>query len=226
MSKLFVVLIFLKNNETVLMIIFSFLVAIATLVYAKLTWELVSETRHLRRAQTEPNISITIQPNEEMLERMDMIVQNHGFGSAYNLQFTVNPDFEMFSGMLLSEMGFIKNGLKYLAPNQKIQFILAVFDINRNMKNENSFEIKVTYQNVMKAEYEHLYCIDFSQFNYFSQLGEAPLQKIADKIDIIQKDIYRISSGSHKMKVIMYTKNEEEEEKKSKLEKMILDEDK
>lgn len=212
MSKLLEVLIFLKNNETVLMIIFSFLVTIATLVYAKLTSELVSETRHLRRAQTEPNISITIQPNEERLERMDMIVQNHGFGSAYDLQFTVNPDFEMFPRMLLSEMGFIKNGLKYLAPNQKIQFILAVFDMNRNVKNENPFEIKVTYQSIMKKKYEHFNWIDFSQFNYFGQLGETPLQKIANKIDIIQKDIDGISSGSNKMKVIMYTKNEAEEE--------------
>ena len=194
-SKLLVILDYLKNNESVIMIIFSAIVTIATAVYAILTYILVSETRSLRRAQTEPNISITIQPNEERLEIIDMIVQNHGFGSAYDLQFTVNSDFEMFPGMLLSEMGFMKNGLKYLAPNQKIQFILAVFDANRDMKNENKFEIGVTYQNSMETKYKHLYLIDFSQFNYFSQLDETPLQKIANNIDKIQSDINRISSG-------------------------------
>jgi len=39
--------------------------------------------------------------------------------------FKVEPDFKITKSRSLSEIGFIKNGLKYLAPNQKIKFFLT-----------------------------------------------------------------------------------------------------
>jgi len=48
-------------------LIFSALVAVSTMVYAVLTWKLVSETKKMREAQTEPKISVSIQPREEWI---------------------------------------------------------------------------------------------------------------------------------------------------------------
>ncbi|PNR89319.1 hypothetical protein X925_03280 [Petrotoga sp. 9T1HF07.CasAA.8.2] len=48
------VLEFLNQNSGALAVVFSALVAIATIVYAKLTWSLVAETRKMREAQIEP----------------------------------------------------------------------------------------------------------------------------------------------------------------------------
>lgn len=187
--------------------------ALATVVYALLTWKLVSETRKMREVQTEPKVSAIIQPEEQWLNFIDLIIQNIGLGPAYNIKFEVNPDFED-RHMKLSEIGFIKNGLKYLAPNQKIQFFLTSLVERYEEKVKKPFEIKITYQNFIGKTYNDIYWIDFSQQSGTCQLGKPPLYKIAENIEEIQKDINRISNGSNKISVIAYTKKEIEEEEK------------
>ena len=209
---------FLNENSGAFAVIFSAVVAIATVVYAILTWRLVSETRKMREAQTEPKVSVTIQPREEWIKLIDMVIQNIGLGPAYNIKFEINPDFEYMKGKFLSELGFMKNGLKYLAPNQKLQFFLTIENFEE--KTKKSFEIRVTYQNSIGKTYKDVYTIDFSQLIGLSQLGEEPpLYKIAKNVEEIKKDIHHLSTGFHKIKVIRYTKEDVEEETKQLLER-------
>ena len=209
---------FLNENSGAFAVIFSAAVAIATIVYAILTWKLVSETRKMREAQTEPKVSVTIQPREEWINLIDMVIQNIGLGPAYNIKFEINPDFEYIKGKFLSELGFMKNGLKYLAPNQKLQFFLTSMIGNFEEKNKKPFEIRVTYQNSIGKTYKDVYMIDFSQLIGLSQLGEPPLYKIAKNVEEIKKDIHHLSTGL--IKVIRYTKEDiEEEETKQLLER-------
>lgn len=56
---------FLNQNSGAFTVLFSFLVTIATLAYTILTWKLVSETKKMREVQTEPKISIFMQPKED-----------------------------------------------------------------------------------------------------------------------------------------------------------------
>jgi len=198
----------------VLTVIFSGVVASATVVYAILTWKLVSETRRMREAQTEPKVSVCIQPREEWINFIDLVIQNIGLGPAYDIKFKISPDFEYAKDRFLSELGFMKNGISYLAPNQKIQFFLTNMIENFEEKMEKSFQVTITYKNSIGKTYEDKYPIDFSQFIGLTQLGEPPLYKIAKNIESIQKDIHYLSTGFHKMKVIRYTKEDVEEEKK------------
>jgi hypothetical protein len=46
-------IVFLNDNSGAFTVIFAFIVVIATVIYAVLTWRLISETRRLREAQTE-----------------------------------------------------------------------------------------------------------------------------------------------------------------------------
>jgi len=208
---------FLNQNSGAFAVVSSAVVAIVTAVYVILTWKLVSETRKMREAQTEPKVSIIIQPREEWVNFIDMVIQNIGLGPAYNIKFEVNPDFEYTKGEFLSNLGFIKNGLKYLAPNQKLQFFLTSMIENFEEKIRKPFEIKVTYQNSIDKVYEDIYLIDFSQLIGLSQLGEPPLHKIAKNIEEIKKDISHLSTGFHQMKVIVYTKKDIEEETRQRL---------
>ena len=175
--------------------LFSAIVAFATVMYVILTCRLVSETKKMREAQTEPKVSVTIQPREEWINLIDMVIQNIGLGPAYNIKFEINPDFEYMKGKFLSELGFMKNGLKYLAPNQKLQFFLTSMIENFEEKTKKSFEIKVTYQNSIGKTYKDVYMIDFSQLIGLSQLGEPPLYKIAKNVEEIKKDIHHLSTG-------------------------------
>lgn len=129
---------FLNQNSGAFAVIFSTVVATATVVYAVLTWKLVSETRKMRQAQTEPKVSVTIQPREEWISLIDMVIQNIGLGLAYNIKFEATPDFEYAKSKFLSNLGFMKNGLKYRAPNQRLQFFLTSM-IENFEKNKKSF---------------------------------------------------------------------------------------
>ena len=104
---------FLNQNSGAITVIFTAVVAIATGVYAILTWRLVSETRKMREAQTEPKVSAIIQPKEEWLNFIDLVVQNVGLGPAYNINFQVNPDFEDIARRFkVSEIGFMRHRLR------------------------------------------------------------------------------------------------------------------
>ncbi|MDK2864886.1 MAG: hypothetical protein PWP37_1078 [Thermotogota bacterium] len=212
------VLEFLNQNSGAFAVIFSAVVAVATVMYAILTWRLTSETRKMREVQTEPKVSVIVQPKEEWINFIDMVIQNIGLGPAYNIKFKINPDFEYAKGKFLSELGFMKNGLRYLAPSQKLQFFLTSMIENFEEKTKKTFEIRVTYQNNVGKKYEDVYIIDFSQLIGLSQLGEPPLYKIAKNIEKIQRNIQHLSTGFHKMKVIRYTKEDIEEEQRQRLE--------
>jgi len=210
---------FLNQNNGVLMIIFTGVVAFATVVYALLTWKLVNETKEMRKAQTEPNISVTIEPREEWINFIDMKIMNIGSSPAYDIKFKVEPDFEYFKDKFLSKIK-IMQGIKYLAPNQKIQFFLTSLTENFEKKIKKPFKIKVAYKNKVGDIFRETFIIDFSQFEGMSQLGEPPLYKIAKSLDSLQKDVGHLSSGFHRLKTIVYTKKDIEQEHKNLMKKI------
>lgn len=204
---------FLNQNSAAFNLLFSAAVALATIVYAVLTWKLVSETIMMRKVQTEPKISANLQPTEKDIHFIELVIQNIGLGPAYKVKFKVDPDFEDKDLKLkLSEVGFIKDGLYIFAPNQKLKFPLVSLYKDFNEKIEKSFKLTITYQNIIGDTYKEEYPIDLSQFRGLSQIGKPPLYEIAENIICIQKDIHNISTGFHRLKVIRYTKEEMMEE--------------
>jgi hypothetical protein len=204
---------FLNQNSSAFLVVFSLIVALSTVFYAILTGRLVSETRKVREAQTEPNVSVTISSKEEMTYLKDILIQNIGLGTAYNIKFEVEPDFEYSKGRMLSEVNLIKNGLHYLAPNQKITFFIASIPEIFMKKEKSFFQIKVNYENKFGKTYKDTYPLDFSEFFDLRHAGEPPLQTIAKNLEKVQEDIHSIMNSSYpRIKVVAYTKKDMEAE--------------
>lgn len=182
-------------TESILNIIFSAMVAGSTVVYVILTRKLVNETRKLRKAQTEPKISIRIEPNENCIRYCDMIIQNIGLGPAYNINFDVSSDIKDFDGKPLSDLNIIKTGIKYLAPSTKRQFFLTqFFEISNDiMKIRDSFEIKVSYKNSQNEILNECFIMDFSEFSGLTKLGEPPMHSIAKSLKAIENKIQHLT---------------------------------
>ncbi len=211
----------LNQNSGALLVVFSLVVTLATVFYVILTRSLVSETRKMREAQTEPDIFISIQLREESINLVDMIIRNIGLGSAYSLKFEVNADFEYRKGHKLSQLNLIKNGLNYLAPNQRINIFTSYFPDLIKRKIITPFNIKVTYKNKFERPYENEYTIDFSEFIGLIQVSEPSLKKVANNLEKIQRDIHTIIYSSYpRIKVVTHTKKDMEEEKKRQLEQI------
>ncbi|ETA67627.1 hypothetical protein MettiDRAFT_1054 [Methanolobus tindarius DSM 2278] len=214
-------LLWTNGHDSLLTLLFTAVVALTTVVYAILTWKLVSETIKMRKVQTEPHISISIQPREEKFGLIDMIVQNIGLGPAYDVKFDISSDFDIIAGHKLSDIGFFKNGLQYFAPNQKIKFFMAsAYQKNYNDTLKTKIQITATYSNASGTRYSSPYSINFSELEGLISAGESPIYEIAKSLDKINSNIDRIADGRAKIKTICYTKDEIDQQKKEDINKL------
>jgi hypothetical protein len=194
--------------DSLLTLLFTAVVAAATVVYAILTWRLVSETIKMRKVQTEPHISIIIQPREDTIGFIDLIIQNIGLGPAYNVKFDIEPDFDLMVNRKLSEVGFFKYGLKYFAPDEKRKLFLTSTYENYEEKIKTKIQIIAKYTNGAGTDYSSTYMIDFSEMEGIISAGKPPLYEISTSLKGINSNISRIAGGSSKIKTINYTEDE------------------
>ena len=116
-------------NDTLIMI-FTGVVAVAGLIYAGLTWKLVSETRRMREVQTEPRVSMYLELSDRIGHGgMELVIRNEGQGGAENIRFDFEGDPTYFIGngqqWPIDKIPIIKNGLPYLGPSQTFRFLLG-----------------------------------------------------------------------------------------------------
>ena len=145
-----------------LSVVSSFVLVIVTTLY-------VRESKKIREAQTNPNIGIWIE-NLGRLNSIYLVIENVGLGPAYNLKFIVDPEFIDQKGIKLSEKGIIKSGIKYFAPNRRIQYYLVDWItpadvVTGDRKIPKQFKIVVNYENAIKKRFEESFLIDFSHLS-------------------------------------------------------------
>jgi len=202
---------FLKEYQELITLLFTITVGISTIVYAYLTAKLVGETKRMRKSQTDPEISVSLVQNENSIIFIDLVIENIGLGPAYNIKFEVIKDFKL-SNRMLSEVGFIKNGISYFSPKQSMKLWVASFKEDKELA-EKYIEIKVTYSNTLTEKFTKIFILNFSQFSFFTQLGTPPLIKIADSIELIEKKLENLTTGFKKIKVDTYNSDDREREK-------------
>ena len=105
-----------------LILAFTGVVALSTVVYAFLTWRLVSETQKLRRAQTEPRLSVFVELNEQTGNgQMDLVIQNEGPGPAEDILIGFKGDPTYFGDERpIDQLPVIKNGLNPNPPKDGV----------------------------------------------------------------------------------------------------------
>ena len=205
---------FLNNNSGVLMLIFTAMVAISTVVYAFLTWRLVSETRKLREVQTEPKIHITLESLDFAINVVRLNIKNIGLGPASDLQF----DPAVISGgesaeKLLQEFtspNFFKTGLRHFSPGQNIHSRDTQVTDDFEGKSASTLSFKLRYKSATGKQYNDEIIIDMSEIKGTSQLGKPNLYSIAKSLEKMQVDIGHIVSGFKRVKVDIYSKEDRE----------------
>lgn len=200
---------FLNENVGALTVLFSLIVTVATVFYALLTWKLVVETTHMRRAQPEPHVAIRVQPSEAGINLILLVVENVGLGPAYDVRLSATPDFKTEYGGQLSELGIFRHGLTYMAPGTKIEFFLAnvvgqVEEIQR-VGGRFDFAIATSYGGASGQKYENTYQVDLRHLVGLSTIGTPPLQTIAQEVKKISDNLRKIQTGSSRIRVDVHT---------------------
>lgn len=202
----------MNNTFNILSICITGILAITTIVYARITARMLDETRKLRELQTEPNVFITVEPIERARSLLNLVIQNIGQGEARDLRFRVDPDIVLPTNNLLSEVNFMRQGFSRLAPKQRFEFLIA--NAIRVTKQEAKIlhKITVSYKDKNEKTYEATYLLDFTEYFGMPYIEKDPYKGIIEGLKTIHEDIERVSrSSGSKLWVVAYTKQEYED---------------
>jgi type III secretory pathway component EscV len=132
---------------------------------------------------------------EEVSTIDQFFVQNVGPGIAYDVNFKVMKDFDsaiLLNDQKLSDLAFIKNTIKTLAPGQKIPFAIVNPHRIQNLIKE-IIEVEVSYKNKLEAKgsFKKRFPMEFAYFEGMAQVRPTSIadhvKKIADGIEALKK---------------------------------------
>ena len=148
---------FLNDNSGALSVIFSAVVTLATAVYAVLTWQLVSETRRMRKVQTEPKLEITLRSVDEAIHIQRLHVRNIGLGPALQISFSpkVLAGGDGGKALLdeLTETNFFRTGISYLGPSEERYSHYTQMHENHDAKVASVLAFDVSYRSATNQIY-------------------------------------------------------------------------
>ena len=202
----------------VLMVIFTGVVALSTVVYAVLTWRLVTETRRMREVQTEPRVSIRIEADRTGFLGYDLIIQNEGQGVAKNVRFEFEGDPSYFRNSwvnrrppAVNDLPIVKNGLDYLEPNQLYRFPLGTVSSEEFERAiEAPWTFRTHYESLYGKRKSDTYVMDFSQFiGMFFESNY--LKEIAEEMKAVREDLHRLTEGHARVQVVTQSREEFEQ---------------
>lgn len=170
------------------------LATLAAVVYSWLTWRLLNETTLLRRAQTEPAISLHLEVGRH-LNLLNLVIQNHGQGTAYDLTWKVSPspkDLERHR----AELGLkLLDGFSHLAPGQRI---VHFFGSAMELLSCPPVTITVACRDTARRPLAPMtFVLHPAQFAGILQCGEAIEESVANSLEKIAKTLDRITSAGN-----------------------------
>lgn len=206
----------LNQNSGVLTLVFTAVVAIATVFYVLLTRQLVNETMAMRRIQSEPQLELTLQSVPVAMSILRLHLRNVGMGPATDIRITATPlEGGATANVILDgfmKVGFMKRGLSYLGPHQEVYSGYSnALEVGKLMWG-CVLEIKVDFRGPDKALREERWIIDFSEHQGNYRLGTPPLEKIEDHLEQISKDLHNALSGWKRAGFDIYTAEDRQQE--------------
>lgn len=184
---------YLNQNAGALQAIFALVVAVATVVYAWLTYKLVAETRRMRRAQSEPRIEVFFRPSDISVNFLEFVVKNIGLGAAYDIKFSVEPG--RASDTLpklvarLEAIQVLRTGMSFLAPSQEFfSFWDSLFGVAEPALNA-PIRIRTSWKDAAGAEFEAIHVLNLQELLGMSRIGKQPMQVVAESLEALAKSI-------------------------------------
>ena len=164
---------------------FSIFSLIISLILVILYFFNLKETKNLRRVQTEPKVVVYLKNSVNNNIFKIIVVHNIGMGPALNIKFEIGKDLPVVFNKKLSDYSFIKNGLKFLASNQKYEFLFTHEGLIRNCEEYFNYvlPISTSYTNLQGKSREEIFLIDFNNEEQISEDINSELGQIKNAID-------------------------------------------
>lgn len=118
-------------------------------------------TQIMAEAQIQPQLSVEVEWGEKP-KVLYMALKNVGRGVAKNVQFRNVVDFEIIRGKKLSDVSFIKNGIKYVPLNQEYRTWISI--LKHPTQSYATLHFVMSYEDVLGKKYEEEVHIDLESF--------------------------------------------------------------
>jgi UDP-glucose 6-dehydrogenase len=178
------------------LVIVTAALVLATYTYAEAARKQEEAMNRQAAAMTDPVVFFGV---EDVRGVDQFFVQNVGPGIAYDVSFKAIKDFEaaVLAGptpvlnQKLSDLAFLKNTIKAIAPGQKMPFVIIDPQKQKNLVKE-TIEVEVSYKlkSDAKEPFKQRFPIDFAYEQGMGQLTETipdQLKKIAEGIAALKK---------------------------------------
>lgn len=177
--------------ETLVSLISSIVIAIATVTLVGITFWYTRITNEILKATNKPEVIIFFHYGENSV---NLCVQNIGTGYATDIKFTGELSFTPIDpgDKALKELEPYKSGIDYLGCGHKIEtFLFTTHDIHKlSVRFNHPMNITVTYKDSANTEYEKTHLFDFHNWentkHFISPQSDnlaTPLKKIASILE-------------------------------------------
>ena len=183
----------LNTNDGVVIGIATVVLVCITGYYVYLTWRIL-------KASNTPEITVSLHPHEAYIHCVMLCVENIGTGAARNIQFQTDLSFKPDGERALEDVGFLKKGIDYLGPGQKIEhFLVSVIGKLDELK-KRPLEFGVTYTDsaIQKGKYKHTFSLDFGENEGLATIGKSPLYEIAEATKTMKEELRHFMTGFRK----------------------------
>jgi len=128
---------FLNGNSGALQAIFAFLIVVLTGVYAYINSKMHYEMKKSREQVESPEITLRLK--KVITGFYNLVIENMSGVAAYDIEFIKFPKLPL-GKITTAEIGFIKNGIKYLPPKQIYDSYFLNFPSLKDKKKIIEFE--------------------------------------------------------------------------------------
>jgi len=185
-----------NRNAGTLNLVFAFIVAVAAMVTSWFNRRLTRETVALRKAETDPNVAVYLELRADSRHLYDIVVRNIGNGPAYDVSFIISNNDQPGERVTLWRLGFVRNGIKYLAPAQELRTFAGPF----NELNIGSITLAATYfdRPMMQARKPQVFRETFDldvhllDGGLFMTKGKSADDTIAEQLTNVVQELKRI----------------------------------
>ncbi len=176
---------FFNQNAGGLQAIFSIFLFIATLVYVIINSLMHREMIKARLKSEVPEVCLDLKKVRSGF--YNLVIENISSTPAYDLIFLKAPTFNLVGEINSTDIGFIKNGIKYLPPNQTYESYFLPY---RQLKDQNqSIEFILKYKNKSGKEFYQTIVINLSLLYNRMDFGKSTEEQVIEELKGIKESI-------------------------------------
>ena len=183
---------FLNKNSGAITAVVTLILTGITWRYVCLTGKLVRTSKETLRVSNTPKVqvSLTSHIRSEGIWTVDFCVQNIGTGFAYDIKFSgdLSSLYPQTSEDSLAEYPIIKSGISHLGPGKRYQIPIIWKSLELDLP-EATFNVSVTYEDSEGTRHSDKFCLDFTKYEGYTQIGDPSINSIAMSLIRIEKTL-------------------------------------